>query len=74
MAFDFSKVFPLLPLRDAIVFPYTTRRILVGRDISLKALEYAEAHDGEIILVTQKDVPMHRVWMCSAFQACRDKS
>ena len=45
-----------MPLRDAIVFPFTTRRILVGRDISLRALEYAEAHDGEIILVTQKDV------------------
>ena len=61
MAFDFSKVFPLLPLRDAIVFPYTTRRILVGRDISLKALEYAEAHDGEIILVTQKDVEQEEI-------------
>ncbi len=61
MAFDFSKVFPLLPLRDAIVFPYTTRRILVGRDISLKALEYAEAHDGEIILVTQKDIEQEEI-------------
>ena len=61
MAFDFSKVFPLLPLRDAIVFPYTTRRILVGRDISLRALEYAEAHDGEIILVTQKDVEQEEI-------------
>jgi ATP-dependent Lon protease len=48
MAFDFSKVFPLLPLRDAIVFPYTTRRILVGRDISLKALEYAAAQEATI--------------------------
>ncbi|MBR3851012.1 MAG: endopeptidase La [Fibrobacter sp.] len=61
MAFDFSKVFPLLPLRDAIVFPFTTRRILVGRDISLRALEYAEAHDGEIILVTQKDVEQEEI-------------
>ena len=43
-------------MRDAVIFPFTTRRILVGRDISLKALEYAEAHNGEIILVTQKDV------------------
>ena len=56
MAFNYSKTFPLLPLRDAVIFPFTTRRILVGRDISLKALEYAEAHNGEIILVTQKDV------------------
>ena len=50
-----------MPLRDAIVFPFTTRRILVGRDISLRALEYAEAHDGEIILVTQKDVEQEEI-------------
>jgi ATP-dependent Lon protease len=56
MAFDFTKTFPLLPLRDAVVFPYTTRRILVGREMSLRALEYAENHDNEIILVAQKDV------------------
>lgn len=61
MAFDFSKTFPLLPLRDAVVFPYTTRRILVGRDISLRALEYAEAHDNEIILVAQKDVEVETI-------------
>ena len=56
MAIDFSKTFPLLPLRDAVVFPHTTRRILVGRDISLRALEYAESHDGEIILSAQKNI------------------
>lgn len=58
MAFDFSKTYPLLPLRDAVVFPCTTRRILVGRDMSLRALEYAEAHDNEIILVAQRDVSL----------------
>lgn len=56
MSIDFSKTFPLLPLRDAVVFPHTTRRILVGRDISLRALEYAESHDGEIVLSAQKNI------------------
>ena len=42
MAFDFNKTYPLLPLRDAVVFPLTTRRILVGREMSLRALEFAE--------------------------------
>ena len=56
MAIDFSKTFPLLPLRDAVVFPHTTRRILVGRDVSLRALEYAESHDGEIVLSAQKNI------------------
>lgn len=40
------------------MFPCTTRRILVGRDMSLRALEYAEAHDNEIILVAQRDVSL----------------
>ena len=61
MSIDFSKTFPLLPLRDAIVFPLTTRRILVGRDVSLKALEYAEAHDNEIILSAQKNVEQDQI-------------
>lgn len=56
MSFDYSKTFPLLPLRDAVVFPSTTRRILVGRDMSLRALEYAEGHNNEIVLVAQRDV------------------
>lgn len=61
MSFDFSKMYPLLPLRDAVVFPHTTRRILVGRDISLRALEYAEAHDGHIILSAQKNIEQEEI-------------
>lgn len=61
MALDSSKMYPLLPLRDAIVFPHTTRRILVGRDISLRALEYAESHDGEIILSAQKNIEQEEI-------------
>lgn len=49
-------MYPLLPLRDAVVFPHTTRRILVGREISLRALEYAEAHEGHIVLSAQKNI------------------
>ena len=51
----------MLPLRDAVVFPMTTRRILVGRDMSLRALEYAENHDNEIILVAQRDVSVEEL-------------
>ena len=56
MSFDFSKTYPLLPLRDAVVFPMTTRRILIGRDISLRALDQAESAGTEIILVSQKNI------------------
>ena len=56
MSFDFSKTYPLLPLRDAVVFPMTTRRILIGRDISLRALDQAESAGTEIVLVSQKNI------------------
>ena len=56
MSFDFTKTYPLLPLRDAVVFPMTTRRILIGRDISLRALEQAESSGTEIILVSQRNI------------------
>ena len=46
----------MLPLRDAVVFPMKTRRILVGREMSLHALDYAENHDNVIVLVAQRDV------------------
>ena len=61
MALDFSIMFPLLPLRDAVVFPHTTRRILVGRDMSLRALEFAENHNNLIVLVAQKDVTVEEI-------------
>jgi ATP-dependent Lon protease len=56
LSFDFSKTYPLLPLRDAVVFPMTTRRILIGRDISLRALDQAESAGTEIVLVSQKNI------------------
>ncbi|MCF0215928.1 MAG: endopeptidase La [Fibrobacteraceae bacterium] len=55
MSINFTKPFPLLPLRDAVIFPFTTRRILVGRDISLKALDAAEENGGTILLVSQRN-------------------
>ena len=56
MSFDFSKTYPLLPLCDAVVFPMTTRRILIGRDISLRALDQAESAGTEIVLVSQRNI------------------
>jgi ATP-dependent Lon protease len=45
---------PLLPLRDIIVFPYMVVPLFVGRDKSIRALDYAMARDKEIILCAQK--------------------
>ena len=56
---DFLKgeavLYPLLPLRDVVVFPNMVVPLFVGRDKSIKALEYAMSHDKEIFLSAQKD-------------------
>ncbi|MBS0350021.1 MAG: endopeptidase La [Proteobacteria bacterium] len=47
--------FPLLPLRDVVIFPHMVIPLFVGRAESIKALEVAMAMDKQIFLVAQKD-------------------
>jgi ATP-dependent Lon protease len=47
--------YPLLPLRDVVVFPNMVVPLFVGRDKSIKALEFAMSHEKEIFLSAQKD-------------------
>jgi len=48
-----TKILPLLPLRDVIVFPHMVVPLFVGREKSVSALEDAMAKDKEIFLVAQ---------------------
>ncbi|WP_323810324.1 endopeptidase La [Sphingobium baderi] len=47
--------YPLLPLRDIVVFPQMIVPLFVGRDKSVAALEAAMEGDKEIFLVSQLD-------------------
>jgi len=47
-------VIPLIPLRDIIIFPYMVVPLFVGREKSIKALEYAMGNDKSILLAAQK--------------------
>lgn len=47
--------YPLLPLRDIVVFPQMIVPLFVGRDKSVAALESAMEGDKEIFLVSQLD-------------------
>ena len=47
--------FPLLPLRDIVIFPYMVVPLFVGREKSILALEAAINSNKLIFLATQKD-------------------
>ncbi|WP_394646554.1 endopeptidase La [uncultured Sphingomonas sp.] len=50
-----TSTFPVLPLRDIVVFPHMIVPLFVGRDKSVAALEAAMSADKEIFLVAQLD-------------------
>ncbi len=52
---DTKLSFPLLPLRDLIIFPHMVVPLFVGREKSIAALEEAAKKGNELFLVTQKD-------------------
>jgi ATP-dependent Lon protease len=51
----FIDSYPVLPLRDLVVFPGMIVPLFVGRDKSLKALEASAKIGNKIVLVAQKE-------------------
>jgi ATP-dependent Lon protease len=50
-----KELYPLLPLRDVVIFPYMVTPLFVGRPLSIHALETAMEKDKLVFLATQKD-------------------
>src|SRR6202163_4143201 len=50
-----SRAYPVLPLRDIVVFPHMIVPLFVGREKSIKALEEVMRADPFILLATQKN-------------------
>jgi ATP-dependent Lon protease len=55
--FEISRgaLFPVLPLRDIVVFPHMIVPLFVGREKSVRALEDVMQDDKQILLVAQKN-------------------
>lgn len=50
-----TGIYPVLPLRDIVVFPHMIVPLFVGREKSIRALEEVVKTDGLILLATQKN-------------------
>src|SRR6201989_2857766 len=50
-----SQDYPVLPLRDIVVFPHMIVPLFVGREKSIRALEGVMKNDALILLATQKN-------------------
>jgi len=53
-----GALYPVLPLRDIVVFPHMIVPLFVGREKSVRALEDVMQEDKQILLLTQKDAAL----------------
>ncbi len=51
---NMPEILPILPLRDVVIFPYMIYPVLVGREQSIKAANYALDNTKYIFLSTQR--------------------
>ncbi|MBE0415400.1 MAG: endopeptidase La [Dehalococcoidia bacterium] len=51
-----ERELPLLPRRDAVVFPHLVTQLVVTRQSSIRAIEEAIAHDDVIVVVARRDL------------------
>jgi ATP-dependent Lon protease len=49
-----SQTYPVLPLRDIVVFPHMIVPLFVGREKSVQALEHVMHTDKQVLLLTQR--------------------
>jgi ATP-dependent Lon protease len=52
---DATQIYPVLPLRDVVVYPHMVIPLYVGREKSINALEAAMEEDKKILLIAQKN-------------------
>jgi ATP-dependent Lon protease len=50
-----TRILPMMPMRDLVIFPHMMTPFVVGRETSINALEEALATDKKIFLATQRD-------------------
>src|SRR2546428_10327403 len=46
---------PILPVRDAVIFPHAVTPLTVGRESSVKLINDVQQNDGMLVVLTQRD-------------------
>src|ERR671936_138734 len=46
---------PILPVRDAVIFPHAVIPLTVGRESSVKLINDVQQNDGMLVVLTQRD-------------------
>ena len=60
-----NLTYPVLPLRDIVIFPNMIAPLFVGRYKSINALETVMEENKEIVLLTQKKSSIEDVKSCN---------
>lgn len=50
-----TLIYPVLPLRDLVMFPKMIAPLFIGRDASIRALEAVDKIDSKILLIAQRE-------------------
>ncbi len=58
--FEVKSQLPMIPLRDVVIFPYMIYPLLIGRQMTVNALQEAMVRDKIVFLVTQKDASVDK--------------
>ena len=52
---EIPESLPILPVRDAVIFPYMTLPLQIAREVSLQSVERALKEHRLVLLLTQKN-------------------
>ena len=63
-----TRMLPMMPIRDVVIFPHMMTPFVVGRESSIRALEDALAGDKKIFLATQHDASVDEPKPADIFQ------
>lgn len=63
-----ERILPVLPLKNLVALPKSIMPVVVGRDVSIKAVEYALQNDKQIFVTAQKKIDVENPKLDDLYQ------